>query len=124
MGGRNEIPTIRPILACVLVMGKEKEMRTIKTTTVTETRERKELVSQTCDICGREAGRKPLWGETIYRFDNTTVEIKRREGSSYPEGGMGTEVVIDICPECFVKKLVPWVESFGLTKIQEQEWDW
>lgn len=86
----------------------------------------KEVVDKVlCDLCGQDVNRD--WnGRSSYEFDDVTVEIeiKRREGTNYPEGGDGTEVVIDVCPDCFVKKLVPWVESHGHTKIETSEWDW
>jgi hypothetical protein len=86
----------------------------------------KEVVDKvTCDICGKDANRDS-WGSSSYEFDEVEVEItvKRREGENYPEGGSGTEAVIDVCPDCFVKKLVPWVESHGHAKIETSEWDW
>jgi len=86
----------------------------------------KEVVDHvTCDICGKAANRYD-WGTGSYQIDDidVSIEVKRREGESYPEGGSGTEVVIDVCPDCFVKKLVPWVESHGHAKIETTEWDW
>ena len=46
-----------------------------------------------------------------------------KTGSNYPEGGSGEETTIDICPDCFKDKLIPWVESFG-GKPTVKEWNW
>lgn len=99
-------------------------MKTVEVPAVPATT--KEVVDKvTCDICGQDANRDS-WGSSSYQIDEIEVEItvKRREGENYPEGGSGTEVVIDVCPDCFVKKLVPWVESHGHAKIETSEWDW
>ena len=69
----------------------------------------------TCDLCGQEIKSK--------RFGVDEVEILRREGTSYPEGGSGTECAVDMCGDCFEKKLVPWLESQG-AKVLRTEWDW
>jgi len=86
----------------------------------------KEVVDKVlCDLCGKDVNRD-LVGASSYEFDEVTVEIevKRREGENYPEGGSGTETIIDVCPECFRGKLVPWVESHGHAKIETKDWDW
>lgn len=99
-----------------------KYMKTVDVPAVPATT--KEVVDKVlCDVCGCDVNRD--WnGRSSYEFDDVEVEItvKRREGESYPEGAWGTEVVIDICPDCFVKKLVPWVESHGHAKIETTEW--
>jgi hypothetical protein len=102
-------------------------MRTMKTVEVAAkpATTREEVDKVFCDLCGKDANRD--WqGRSSYEFDDVEVEIevKRKEGTNYPEGGNGTEVVIDVCPDCFVKKLVPWVESHGHAKIEITEWDW
>ena len=51
------------------------------------------------------------------------VEVRQRQGVSYPEGGSGTEIEVDLCPTCFKEKLVPWLRSQGAT-IEEKEWEW
>ena len=69
----------------------------------------------TCDLC-----RKDIKSES-YRTDE--VMIYYREGSSYPEGGHGTETKVDICGECFKEVLVPWLESKG-AKPEVREWEY
>jgi hypothetical protein len=51
------------------------------------------------------------------------VYVKHRDGENYPEGGSGTEVEIDMCPECFKTKLIPWLESQGVV-VQRKDWEW
>jgi len=52
-----------------------------------------------------------------------SVTVKQKEGESYPDGGSGTEYEIDLCPDCFKNRLVPWLKSEG-ANIGEMEWDW
>jgi hypothetical protein len=60
-----------------------------------------------------------------YEIDKCEVKISvtHKEGSNYPEGGSGTELEIDICPECFTTKLLPWLKAQGVEGI-EREWEW
>lgn len=93
----------------------------------TESRTYDALVSRTCDICGRvgKSGDKREWDAGIYAINKTEILVKvfQEAGSSYPEGGSGTRYDIDLCPVCFVGKLVPWLISQG-ANIREEDWDW
>ena len=84
-----------------------------------------ELIETKCDLCGKVA-KFGHWMSGSYDVNETELEvtISHREGTSYPESGWGTEVRIDICPECFRDKLVPWVNENGVHKIEIKEWDW
>lgn len=73
-----------------------------------------------CDICGKVS--KSNWREEFYDATETSAELKT--GRSYPEGGDGEKYEIDICPECFKKKLIPFVETFGISKIHPKRWDY
>jgi predicted alpha/beta superfamily hydrolase len=90
----------------------------------TETRTYKHLVKRTCDLCGREA-KSSDWDGGCYDLNETTLKVvaKQKDGSNYPEGGYGNEYEIDLCPDCFRDRLVPWLQSQG-AKITQQEWDW
>ena len=82
-------------------------------------------IELTCDLCGVKASRHSGWQTFDDNALETTVEWK--DGNSYPEGGSGTEIKIDICPKCFLERLVPWVESQeGMKgrKIVREDWDW
>jgi len=98
-------------------------MRHYETKTVAV--ERRVCVSITCDLCHRTQEGTDRWEAAMYEINETQVQITvlQKEGSSYPDGGSGDEVVIDICPECFKGKLIPWVESHG-TRVERKDWDW
>lgn len=84
------------------------------------------LVERCCDLCGMKANKNYQdWDAGYYNVNETEVrvEVRQREGTSYPEGGSGTEVVIDLCPVCFKDKLIPWIKSQG-GKVEAKEWDW
>jgi hypothetical protein len=87
----------------------------------TTTRTDRVEVSRTCDLCGRVATRSG-WDAGIYDTE-IAVTVKQREGTSYPEGGSGTEYEIDLCPDCFKGRLVPWLKEQG-ARIEPKEWDW
>jgi len=98
-------------------------MRTIETKLVTSERD---IVHATCDLCGAKAVSSSNSGENDWscrkhRVHDTTVVC--RDGTSCPDGGSGTVIMVDLCNACFRSKLVPWLESQG-AKIQEKEWDW
>ena len=75
-----------------------------------------------CDLCEKEVDGDE-WGSSYYRIEDVVVEIRYKTGSNYPDGGMGKEYVVDMCPDCFVNKLIPWLQSQG-SDIQSKEWDW
>ena len=85
---------------------------------------RQVLENRKCDLCGKESTRAD-WDADIYEVNETEVKviIRHKSGENYPEGGSGEEYEIDICPDCFVGKLVPWLKSEG-AKIESSEWDW
>jgi hypothetical protein len=82
---------------------------------VTKTHEWTETTLQICDLCGKEAkvpGSK--WGAGYYETDGTVVEVRHEAGTSYPDGGGSIrEIGFDVCPDCFVRVLVPFMESKG-----------
>lgn len=73
-----------------------------------------------CDICQRDFDNH--W-DRQFSYEVLETVVKFKTGESFPEGGSGKEIIIDICPECFKRTLVPFIESFG-SKIVEKEWDW
>ena len=82
---------------------------------------RRQCVKRTCDLCGKEGNKWGCWKDAAgFGEPESTVEL--RTGHQYPEGGTGTKWEIDICPECFENKLVPWVRSRG-ADIQLEEWN-
>jgi uncharacterized protein (DUF2225 family) len=87
-----------------------------------ETVERDVLEEVRCDLCGALA-KHNKWSQGFYEVNETdiSVTVKQREGSSYPEGSMGTEYDIDLCPKCFKERLVPWLVSQG-ANIEQKDW--
>lgn len=87
---------------------------------------RKELEKIICDLCGSEGHPfRDSWNGNVYEIDKAKVYtcVEYEKGSSYPEGGEKTTVYVDICPNCFKQKLIPWLKSQG-ANIQERESDW
>ena len=81
--------------------------------------EREVVDATVCDICGRKTGRN---GWTKDHYDVAETRVESQVGVSYPEDSWGEIWEIDVCPECFRDKLIPWVESFGHAKIESRSW--
>lgn len=89
------------------------------------------LKERTCDLCGKKADKDKgylstsSWGAEIFEINETEIKmmVRQTKGSNYPEGGSGTEYEIDLCPDCFKNRLVPWLKSQG-ANIEEKEWEW
>jgi hypothetical protein len=76
--------------------------------------------SITCDIC-KKTYRGENWERE--RYDVLETQVKLHTGNSFPEGGSGEDIFFDICPICFVEKLIPVLKEFGAEPTRE-EWDW
>jgi hypothetical protein len=87
--------------------------------------ERTILAERKCDLCGKIAMREKDWGGSCYDVNETeiTVTVNQKKGSEYPEGGSGTAYEVDLCPDCFKDKLIPWLNSQG-ANLKEKDWDW
>lgn len=103
-------------------------MRIYETVTIPE-RVEDRLVKKRCDLCRRETDRIGLnessWTNSGFHINATTILVKitQNKGTDYPEGGSGTKYDIDLCPDCFKDKLIPWLRSQGAV-IEKLEWDW
>ena len=77
-----------------------------------------------CDLCGKQ-GVRDHWESGAYEINETElmVTVHQKEGESYPECGYGTEITVDMCPECFKNKLVPWINSQG-GNVEHKDWSW
>lgn len=77
-----------------------------------------------CDLCGKESKGED-WDTAYYEINETDIhiKIKQKEGDNYPDGGSGTEYVVDLCPDCFKNRLIPWLKSEG-ANIEPVDWDW
>lgn len=85
-------------------------MKTYKTETIT--REESVVNVYSCDLCGRISPSQYDWAEERKRELSTHLELR---DSTY--GGfdpVGTTTSADVCPECFVDKVVPALEAIGL----------
>jgi len=78
-----------------------------------------------CDICGKKADRCNCWSTGAFDVNETEfkISIRQKDGVCFPEGGGGTEYEVDICPNCFKERLIPWLDSQGC-KAKRKEWDW
>lgn len=74
-----------------------------------------------CDFCKNQTNNDSNWDGDSFAIRET--EIRFKDGVSYPEFGHGTEITVDMCPDCFEKKLIPWIESNGV-KMNTKDWDW
>jgi len=93
-----------------------------------------------CDLCKRKAinddwQAKDFPIEGGFQVNDVTVEF--REGKVYPEGGHGTTLSVDICPDCFKEKLLLWLRGQGVVikdklivwlkeqgvQVTEEDWD-
>lgn len=74
-----------------------------------------------CDSCKTEASRPAYedWASSGWDVQETEIAfksiIKHKEGQSYPGVQYGEQCSVDLCPECFKAKLIPFLESIGVT---------
>lgn len=91
---------------------------------VVKTYEASELIEMKCDLCGK-VSKNDDW--SIDNNDVNEVELSvtvhQKQGWSCSDGGSGEEYVIDLCPDCFKNRLIPWLKSEGAT-IEQKEWWW
>lgn len=83
---------------------------------------RDEVVSVTCDFCGREDTRaipsceSVEWdGNPLDSFAVFEVGIFYKTGDIFPEGGSVEYESFHMCPKCWEEKFVPWAKSRGAT---------
>lgn len=74
--------------------------------------------STVCDLCGDETTNN--WAPGTSALE---TKVSMKDGWNSPDGGQGTKISYDICPDCFKEKLIPWLESQG-AKTNVEEWDW
>ena len=80
-----------------------------------------ERVTETvCDLCGaRNTGDD--WNPRPYDTADTTVQWEY--GTCFPDGGDKTVVSFDLCPECFDRRLIPWLREQGAEpRVVETDW--
>lgn len=77
----------------------------------------------TCDLClNTVKGERWKAPDAEHPGNRQDVEIQYEYGSSYPDGGSGTTETFDVCPDCWLTKVVPWFRSQGAGP-RIREWD-
>ena len=74
-----------------------------------------------CDLCGALSDCADDWATETY--NEQTVEINFKNAYNYPFDGHSESIEFDICPSCFMSKLVPWFQSQGV-EPRKLESDW
>jgi hypothetical protein len=93
-------------------------MKVMKTVTVPAKTETK-LDYMQCELCENRSHTED-WSPRVFEIREPTVTF--REGTDFPEGSSATTIHLDICPECFKTKLIPWFEAQGgSTRETEQD---
>lgn len=74
-----------------------------------------------CDLCGKKS-EGDNWSGRGYDVSDTRIEMTT--GTNYGTDGGDLETTsIDVCPDCFVSKLLPWAASHG-AKPHVKKTDW
>jgi hypothetical protein len=89
------------------------------------------FVGRSCDLCGKKTKSVTDWSEFSYYEVNETeisINIKHKKGNCEKgtnclEGENCVEYEVDLCPDCFKDKLVPWLQSQG-AQIDKKELEW
>ena len=74
-----------------------------------------------CDFCGAETDNAECWAPESGAYCVNEVTIQLKTGEVYIETSRGKTLTVDLCPKCFLKKLIPWFESQG-AKVREENW--
>jgi hypothetical protein len=84
----------------------------MKVMTIVEVPARKEerFDYMKCELCP-STSRDPDWSPGLFEIAEPRVSL--RLGKSYPEGELTKTIYLDICPECFKTKLIPWFRGQG-----------
>jgi len=65
-----------------------------------------------CDLCGKQKKHQSVWDDGLYDIQETTIEI--RTGKQYPDSYYADVTKADICPQCFVQKIIPTLKKIGV----------
>ncbi len=79
------------------------------------------LAATLCDICNEDIDALERELNESGWF-SSEVEVSLKEGYFYPEGGYGHEYSVDICRNCFLELIVPWLREHGV-KVEKKDWD-
>lgn len=76
-----------------------------------------------CDICKAETNHYKEWKMDDYGYQKAEIKIVYDESAGDQYGGYGSRIEVDLCPQCFKSKLIPFLEQNGV-KVTETEYDW
>lgn len=80
------------------------------------------VVGLTCDLCGRTVETdRCSWAAEEHKVSE--VEVHFKSGENTDDSGKGEKITVDICPDCFMRKLIPWVTDQGGTPTTTT-WEW
>lgn len=74
-----------------------------------------------CDICG-EQSKGDNWSKERYQVAESEVSLLT--GDRYPDCGSEERLRFDICPACFLNKLVPWVKAQNGMDPEVEDCSW
>ena len=97
-------------------------MSRVVKTRMTEPEERTYTADVKCDLCGVLAPSPSNYSPWEKLYDVAQPEVSLKTGEQWPEGGSGERVFFDICPECFMSKVVPALKALGAEPTVE-DWD-
>lgn len=92
--------------------------KTIKRKTI---REEEYVSSTTCELCGRSTKNDRDWGGEDANVNHATVMLE--VGYGHGDGGNIQQTIVDVCPDCFKSKMLPWLASQGANP-RTDEIDW
>ena len=84
---------------------------------------RPKVVGFVCDLCKAQSlnGNGAGWAKNV--FDAAATTVSMTTGAHYPGGGSGEIQSVDLCPQCFEDKLLPWLQGQGAV-VTTKDMDW
>jgi hypothetical protein len=61
----------------------------------------------TCDVCSK------IYRHEIGQYQKCETSVSIEEGYHYPEGGHVKKTFVDVCPDCFENKLLPFLKKIA-----------
>jgi hypothetical protein len=98
-------------------------MKVYETVTI-PARQEKQTKYRQCDLCGNKSIH--MRHNNNWSGDESNVQetkISYTTGYRYSDSADLEVDTIDICPECFTKKLIPWIEAQG-GKFYNEDISW
>lgn len=83
----------------------------------------KRITQWKCELCKCITMREEVWPPRMSSHDKYHATVMLEDGYNVPECGSGTKTIVDICPDCFTNKLLPWLASQGAT-TRSENWEW